>query len=135
MAIADITLADGQATPVNHTFEPVLSQPGLVTYHDKVSGVSLGYPVLTIGNRLPNQANRNYKATAKIRTPILEAVSTAANGFTPGPTLAYELMLKIDCVIPSRATLAEREDIYAYGKNLLADAVMASLVENTELPL
>lgn len=133
-AVADITLADGQASPVNHTFNPVKVTSDLVIYADKVSGVMAGFPTISLGNRLPTGKNGNYKASGRIRLPVLETAATAASGFTPGPTVAYSLNLNVDGVIPERATLAERKDLYAYGKNLLAHAVFGSLMKDMDLP-
>lgn len=133
-AVADIVLADGLATPVNHTFNPTKVTPDLVTYHDKVSGVMAGFPSITLGNRLPSGKNGNYKASARLRVPVLETAATAASGFTPGPTVAYSLTAALDCVIPERATLNERKDLYAYIKNLAAHAVFGSLTKDMDLP-
>ena len=63
-AVANIVINDGQATPVAHTFEPTRVSPNLVSYHDKVSGVFAGYPSISLGNRVPNKQNANYKASA-----------------------------------------------------------------------
>lgn len=132
--VADIILNDGQATPVAHTFNPTRVASNLVTYHDKSSGVIAGYPQITLGNRLPTKDNGNYKASARVRVPVLETAATAASGFTPGPTVAYSLVGNIDLVIPERATLAERQDLQAYMQNLIANAVFADLSESMDLP-
>lgn len=133
-AIATIAVNDGQATPVSHDFEPARREPGLATYHDRVDGIVAGYPSVSVGSRLPNNSNRNFKATVKIRIPVLETAATAASGFTPGPTVAYALTANIDFVIPDRATVAEREDLLAYAANLLDHATIVSLVENMDPP-
>lgn len=133
-AIADIVLADGLATPVNHTFNPTKKDGSIITYHDKILGVAAGYPSLTLGNRLPSGKNGNYKTTGRIRLPVLETAATAASGFTPGPTVAYSLTANIDVVVPERATLAERKDLHAYLKNLCAHAVWGSIVKDMDLP-
>ena len=133
-AAANIVINDGQATPVAHTFEPVRVAPDLVTYHDKVDGISAGYRSITLGRRLPSAQNANGKSSGRIRMPILETAATAASGFTPGPTVAYSLAGNVDCVIPDRATLDERKDLYAYMTNLIADAVFGDLIEDGVLP-
>ncbi len=87
-AVSDIVINDGQVTPVAHTFNPSRVTGDLVSYHDKVSGVIAGYPSITLGNRLPTGKNGNYKATLRVRLPVLETAATAASGFTPGPPVA-----------------------------------------------
>lgn len=133
-AVADIVLNDGAATPVAHTFKPTNVSPNLVTYHDKSSGVIAGYPKITLGNRLPSRENGNYKASGRINLPVLETAATASSGFTPGPTVAYSLSAAVDAIIPARATLAERQDLYAFASNLLAHAVFGELVKDMDLP-
>jgi hypothetical protein len=130
----DIVIADGQASPVNHTFKVTDVKNDLVTYHDKASGVVAGFPRLTLGRRMPTADNRNLKVTSRVYLPVLETAATAASGFTPGPTLAYALSSNVDVVIPDRATLAERKDIYAYQKNLLAHAIFGPLIVDMDFP-
>lgn len=133
-AVANIVLADGQAAPVNHTFNPIDVTADLVTYADKVLGVVAGYPKISIGKRLPTSTNGNQKTTGKVTLPVLETAATAASGFTPGPTVAYSLLADMAIVIPERATLAERKDLYAYAKNFLANAVFSTAVIDTDFP-
>jgi hypothetical protein len=133
-AVANIVLADGQGSPVNHTFQPTDVKPEIVTYHDKVTGIVAGYPRITLGHRLSTRENPNVKTTGRIYLPVLETAATAASGFTPGPTLAYNLAGNIDVTIPDRATAAERADLYAYLKNLVAHAVFGSAVKDMDFP-
>jgi len=132
--VASIAIDDGQGTPVSHTFAPTRVGADLVEYHDKVTGVIAGYPCITLGNRKPTLANGNYKVTLRVKLPVLETAATAASGFTPGPTVAYMLTANADIIIPSRATEAERDDLLAYFKNLLADAVVDSAVVDMDPP-
>jgi hypothetical protein len=130
----DIVLADGQATPVNHTFEPTRVSPDVVFYHDKATGVILGYPQVSLGNRLPAKANGNYKATIKVRIPVLETAATAASGYTPGPKEAYYLAFNGDFTIPERATAEEKADLYAFAVGLIASSAVDALVNDMDLP-
>lgn len=131
-AIADITLAD--SVPANHTFAPAARQDGLVVYHDRSGGITLGYLEVSLGNRLPSMGNRNHKVTLKIKHPVLETAATAASGFTPGPTIAYTLTCNMNFVIPDRAAALEKADLHAYAKNLLANTVVEDLVTTAIFP-
>lgn len=133
-AVANIALLDGAAVPVSHTFNPTDVKSDIVTYHDKASGVVAGFPRVTIGRRLSSPANRNIKTTCRIYLPVLETAATASSGFTPGPTLAYALSGNVDVVIPDRATLQERKDLYAYTKNLVANAIFGNSVIDFDFP-
>jgi len=133
-AVTALSLNDGQATPVAHSFEPTKVGESLAVYHDKVSGVIAGYPSVSIGTRFPTQENGNYKVTLRVKLPVLETAATAASGFTPGPTVAYMLSGNMDFVIPNRASEAERDDLLAYCKNLLADAAIDAVTVDMDPP-
>lgn len=133
-AIAALTLADGQTTPVNHTFNPVnIDQSGVARWADRSGGIAIGYPVITFAMRAPTKTSRNYKATAKVVTPVLEQTSAStATGIQPAPTKAYDLIFTCEFVLPERSTLAQRNDALAYAKNLLQNGVLTAAVQNFE---
>jgi len=131
-ALANIALND--SVPAAHTFEPAENKPGLITYHDRSGGVTVGYPSLSLGSRLPTNSNRNHKATVRVRIPVLETSATAASGFTPGPTLSYSLMANVDFVIPDRSTALEKANLLAYVANALDSTPVGDLVTDAALP-
>jgi hypothetical protein len=134
-AIAALTLADGQATPVNHTFAPVnIDVNGVARWADRSSGIALGFPVISSSLRVPSKGSRNYKLTMKVALPVLEQTSAStATGIQPAPTKAYDLLFNCEFVLPERSTLAQRNDILAYAKNLLANAgVVTAAIQNFE---
>jgi len=134
-AIAALTLADGQGTPVNHTFNPVnIDNVGVAKWADRSGGIALGFPTVSFSLRNPTQSSRAYKLTAKVVTPVLEVTSpSTASGIQPAPTLAYNLIATLDMVLPERSTVAQRKDLLAFLKNYLANAaVMTAAVENFE---
>lgn len=133
-AIATLTLADGATTPVNHTFSP---QPDVMSnqarWVDRVGGIALGYPMVTMTMRNPNKATRNYKVTVRVVTPVLEVTSpSTASGIQPAPTLAYNLVADMNFVLPERSTLSQRKDMFAYAKNLLANTVLTNAIHDFE---
>lgn len=126
-AIAALTIADGQATPVNHTFSPVnIDQVGVAKWADRSGGIALGFPTLTFSMRQPaTKGSRNYRVTAKVTLPVLEATSpSTSTGIQPAPTKAYDLLATLEFVLPERSTLAQRNDLIAYVKNFLANATV-----------
>lgn len=128
-----LEINDGQASPVSHSFAVSRVLENLIVRHDRSSGIMVGYPEITFGNRLPTKGNTNYKATMKIKVPVLEQVATAASGFTPGPTLAYSLNANVDVIIPERATAAEKADLLAYLVNTVQTIDWEELVLNSDL--
>jgi hypothetical protein len=132
-AFATITLNNGESTPVAHDFDPNTLTGTVSTFADRVDGISVGYPNITILTSVPSKTSRLYKVRAKIVLPVLETVTASTyNGITPAPTKAYDLTAVVEFFIPERSTLAQRKDIRAYMSNFLAHAVMTDLVETQE---
>lgn len=134
-AIAALTIADGQATPVNHTFSPVnIDSSGIAKWADRSGGIALGYPVVTFSQRPPVRGSRNYKMIVKVSLPVLEQTSAStATGIQPAPTLSYALSGTMELVMPERSTLAQRNDLLAYVRNMMANAtVVTAGVQNFE---
>lgn len=132
-ALASIVLNDGQGTPVAHTFTPSRIVDGVAILADMSGGIALGYPKVTHLVRMPNNGTRNWKVTAKVVLPVLEVTSpSTASGIQPAPTLAYNLEAHVEIILPERSSLAERKNLNAYLKNLLAHAIMTGAVENFE---
>lgn len=131
-AFAAITLNDGQATPVAHTFAARrFDQNGAAKWQDISGGISAGFPTVTALLREPLKGSKtpSYRATIKIMAPTLEVVNASTyNGITPAPTKAYDCIGTVEFVIPERATLQNRKDILAYVANALAQADLKSLV-------
>lgn len=128
--IANLTLADGQATPVNHTFSAVkVDAAGVAKWADRSGGIAIGFPTISMLLRDPSKTNRNFKLTAKVVVPVLEVTSpSTSTGIQPAPTKAYEMTAVIDMTLPERSTAAQRADLLAYVKNYLAQSIVSSAV-------
>lgn len=133
-AFAPIILADGQSTPVNHTFSPVNIDPvGVATLADRSGGIAIGFPVLSLLVRPSTKTSRNYKVSGKILVPTLEVTSpSTSTGIQPAPTKAYDCMGTIEFVLPERSTVLERANVLAYMKNALANANFTNAIVNFE---
>lgn len=132
--IAPITLADGQATPVNRTFSPVgKDSNGVAKWVDRSGGIAIGYPIITMQVREPSKSSRFYKVTRRVTLPVLEATSPSTmTGIQPAPTKAYDLVVDTTYVLPERCTLAQRQDLLAFAKNFDANAVFTAAVKDFE---
>jgi hypothetical protein len=134
-AIAPVVLANGAASPVNKTFDPVNIINDVANFADRSSGISLGYPSISLSVRPPvsGAKTRNNKVTFKVITPILEVTSpSTATGIQPAPTKAYDLVFDGSFILPERCSLAERKDILAFAKNALGHAMLQNAVWNLE---
>lgn len=136
-AIAAIVIKDGKPTPLDHTFSPVrVDASAVAKLVDRSGGIAAGFPVITLQLREPvgnNSKSRVYKATAKVWVPVLEVSSPAtATGFQPAPTVAYTQASSHEFLLPERSTRADRADVYAFSKNLLAHAAVSAMVLDLE---
>lgn len=131
-ALAAVTVQDGKATPVNHTFSPVnVDAAGIAKWVDRIGGISIGFPSITLSVREPSKTSRNYKVTRKVVYPVLEVTSpSTATGIQPAPTKAYELTSIQEWILPERSTAADRADLIAFCKNFDALPVLQSAVKD-----
>ena len=125
-SFADITLADGLATPVSHTFKTKTSSGRVATWEDRVNGIPVGYNKLIVETK-DNETVRRVKLSLAV--PTLEAVSGAnSSGFTPPATVAYTHRVNLEFMLPQRGVAQNRKDILAYVKNSLANATIAAII-------
>jgi hypothetical protein len=134
-AIAQVVLANGEATPVNKNFDPVNIINDVSSWADRSGGSALGYPVISLSVRPPvsGAKTRNNKVTFKVITPVLEVTSpSTATGIQPAPTKAYDLVFDGSFILPERCSLAERKNILAFAKNAFSHAILTNAVWNLE---
>lgn len=136
-AFTSITLSDGQATPVAHTFTARRIDPtGVAKWQDISSGIAVGFPTVTASLREPIRGSKlpSYKATLKITVPVLETVSNSTySGITPAPTKAYDCVANVELILPERSVLQDRKNLRAYLANALAQADLKSLIEDLNM--
>jgi hypothetical protein len=125
------TIALNDSVPTSHDFEPVHISDNVAKWADREGGIAVGYPIITAHVRPPTKASRAHKVTLKVSVPTLEEASSGGS-FVPPPTKAFDCLAVIEMVLPERSTLLERQDFFAYVKNLLANANVTSMVEDTE---
>lgn len=132
-AVTNIVIKDGAA--VDHTFNPLRIEPELVRYVDKVGGIVVGFPEISISNRLPSKTAKSYKVVVRVKVPVLEQTSpSTSTGIQPAPTVAYNLIGNVELTMPDRCTLEDRKTLLAFVKNYLANASVTTAVESFELP-
>lgn len=136
--VNDIVINDGQATPVAHTFTPKNVSANLVEYRDAsynlygAAGprVLEGETYISIGNRPLVKSGDNYKATLRIRIPVMEDSSIVSSD----SKLAYTLSANVDLIIPGRATAAQIDDLFAFLANINANSQWALTVTDQQMP-
>lgn len=127
---ANITINDGQATPVAHVFSTKSNDQRMTIWEDRALGVPVAYPKIIMKT---TDTSVIRKVDIGFSVPTLEAVSGAnTNGFTPPSTVAYTHRADVTLKLPQRGTLQERKNLYAYLKNALALALFAGVVQDGE---
>lgn len=132
--IANIVVADGASTPVNHTFSPVASSP-VAIYRENLATL----PVIGQGRvELSNKSGANaslQRVKISLALPALETISGEnAAGYTAAPKVAYTNVVVIDMMLPARGTVQQRKDLRLMLSNLLKDAQVVDLVDNLNIP-
>lgn len=123
-AIATLSLNDGAASPAAHTFTPIGVKNAIAKWQDKASGISLGFPTITLSLREPTKVSRVNKVTAKVVFPVVDAtIPTAVKK-------AYECIINVDVVLPESATALDRAHVLAYAKNFMANATFTDMVKD-----
>lgn len=135
-AFANITLNDGQATPVAHTFSARRIENQVAKWQDISIGQAVGFPTLRASLREPIKGSKIpcYKAVIDISVPTLEVVNASTyNGITPAPTKAYDHLATVSFIMPERGTLQERKNVLAYLANALAQIDLKSMVTDLNM--
>ena len=142
-AFAALTINDGKATPVAHTFSPArIDEKGVASFFDRSGGIAIGFPRLSVrltepvpakAGQASNAKSRFYRATVTVDVPILESTSAATgSGIAPAPTVAYVHSSRTTLDLPERGNLADRNDLVAYTVNALGNTTVKSVIQNLE---
>lgn len=140
-AVANIVLADAQATPVNHTFIPLGPDVnGVWWFEDQSASSALGYPRISLQlvraavgtNGTVGAANRVNRVKCGIHLPVLETLGTNDAGVTPPPIIGYVNRANLELILPERNTLQNRKDMRKYAQFLLADAQVVAMAESLQ---
>lgn len=132
---SSITINDGQAAPVAHVFTPDGQYGDVSNFQDTSGGTPIGYWLLKVGVRkpVPGSAAPVHKVTLSIMRPTMDVTApSTGSGIQPAPSVAYYCTSKHEFLLPARSTLAERKDILALAKNLLANSDIVTVVQNCE---
>lgn len=132
-AIASITINDGAATPVAHTFNPITSVPP-VYRENQASLPVVGQGVLRILSTADAGSGLS-KVRLVLELPALET-ATAQNsaGYTAAPKVAYTHKVDATIFLPSRGTAQQRKDLRTLFMNALSNAQIVDAVDNLAAP-
>lgn len=128
-SIANIVIADGKATPLNHTYVPIQDGPESILRTQDSTLPLIGQEVIKVKVGAVN-VNVN-KTELSIDLPALET-ATAANssGYTAAPKVAYTNRVVVSFMLPTRGTAGQRTDLRVLLKNLLTNAIVIDAIDN-----
>lgn len=122
-ARATITVADEEATPVNHVFTPTNdSKDGVNVWRNMpTDGNAIGTEMLRMGFRPPANGSPMYKAEYRFWMPTLEVTSGGTgSGFIARPTVAYANQAILTFLLHERSLAQERKNLVKMCQNFLA---------------
>jgi len=126
-AIGNLTINDGQSTPVVHTFSPVVTNGLESRWADRSGGKPAGYLLVNSRQKDPSNGARNYRMQFEIVLPTVATDPTTGKDY-----ISRTARCNMEFVLPESSVLQERKDILAYAKNLLAQAMVTSIVQDLE---
>lgn len=138
-SLANIVLADAQATPVNHTFKPIgLDDSGVLWAVDNSQSNAVGYWRISIEMKQPqapkpgeNSSNRVYRVRVGLHEPVLETPGdSSASGILPAPVVAYIPRAFSEYIMSERTTLQNRKDLFKMHGLLADNTQVQDMVEN-----
>lgn len=123
----DLVINDGQATPVAHTFEPAFVQTAKSIFFDRTGSgsTSAGYTRLELGYSMATPKRTTNRVRISLAMPIEKTVDGRAE-------IACIPRANIDIILPDELTQAERDDMAAYVKNTLANAVVNGYISDLD---
>lgn len=124
-AIAALTINDGLATPVAHTFSPVTTDGSMARWADRSPSIPSGYRLISHEVAGPSGNRTTHKMTFGFMCPVVATV----NGVD---TVVRYSSAQLVLNIHPDSLLQERKDLFAYVKNFLANAGVQTSVENIE---
>lgn len=130
--IAILKLLDGQATPVNHDFTPQSTQIGTqpAVWFNREANTPLGYRRVTL--YVKAATNGVSKVRVVIADPVLAVAPAGCCIDTNTPQVSYTDFFDATFSVPFQSSEANRKDILAYAKNLLATTVISDAVVKLE---
>jgi len=141
-AVAAIVLADAQTTPVNHTFAPLGPDlNGVWWFEDPTVANTIGNQRISIQLTRPgapsagdDSSKRICRVKIGIHLPILETLSNSTvSGILPAPTVSYVCRAMMEFILPERSLKAfDRQTLRKYSQNLLANALVTSVIEDLQ---
>lgn len=128
---SNMSLADGQATPVAQTFYFASQNGTNYEWMETSSGIYEGFRRIRMDIRPAKSANMGTKIVISVEVPELAVTAPASGtGIQPNPTRAYVTRSKHEFMIPKASTLQNRKHILAFARNVLSNSQVTNALES-----
>lgn len=124
-AIAALTINDGAASPVAHTFSPVSTDGSKAQWADRSPSIPAGFLGVSHEILSPNGSRTVHRIQAGYMMPTVATVNSV-------DTVVRYSSAQVILNIHPESTLAERKNLLAYVANSLGLATWKTSVENLE---
>ncbi len=124
-AIAALSINDGQATPVAHTFNPVTTDGSKGQWADRSPSIPAGFRTISSEVLPPSGSRTVNKVTHGFMIPVVATVNSV-------DTVVRYNSAQVILNVHPESTLQERKDLNAYVANFMVNASVKTSVENLE---
>lgn len=124
-AIAALTINDGLASPVAHTFAPATTDGSTAKWADRSPTIPAGFRTISYEVSLPSGNRTTNKLQMGLYNPTVATVNSVDQ------VVRYS-SAQVTLSIHPDATLQERKDLLAYLVNFFTQASVKTSVENIE---
>lgn len=124
-AATALTIADGQASPVNHTFSMAAQSGTSFQWKDRSPATPAGARVLNYEVLAP----AGQRTVHKVNVGVYNPTEALVDGST---VVVRSCSAQVSLNFPPEATLQERKDTLAYLSNALANAAVKGAIQEIE---
>lgn len=128
--MTNLSLGDGQSTPVVHNFSPASNgADGVCRWQDREhnNGVALGFSTATFSVREPVKAGGVSRVKLTVSVPKLDTTTIV-------PSLIGVGQASAEFIFPGAYTQQDRKDLRAYMWNMLSTSVLGDNIVDMQRP-
>lgn len=131
--IASISINDGQATPVSHVFNPIMSVPPTWRRNGVSGQAAIAQERLLVQTVLAKSVNGVNRVQCELVVPVVEVpAGGTSTGYTAPPAIAHEMRVKVEFFYHQRSTKDGRKDVRTLLLNLLQNSQFAAANDDLE---
>lgn len=127
--LQNIVIADGAATPVNHTYKPTGIESGVAFFYEDSASL-IGRNALSVGRRAPTGNAVTHKVTARLSDP--KVVQTTGSNGVSQDTVINTRLSTAEFVFAKDSTKQERKDMRVKMANFLLSSYAESVIDDAE---